>query len=106
MYLEREQWKKFLREVDKQVKWRYENFGTPPVTQEKEDEKPTGDQDTYRKNIGKKGKTNRKCSLWKNPKESINDRLQILEKDIELKILDFDNIGMYKVELSSTDLIG
>lgn len=106
MYLDREQWKAFLREVDKQVEWRYENFGIPPVIAEKEEKEPTGDTDNHKENIGKSGVTSRKCSLWKNPKEVIADRLKILDKDTALKIIDFDDVGMYKVELEDSGLVG
>lgn len=103
MYLEREQWKKFLREINKQVKWRYENFGEPPVTKQKEeDTKSFSDEEIAekKKNIGKKGKTIKQCSLWKNPKQVVADRIKILKKDTAFKILDFDK-GFYKVEFEN-----
>lgn len=106
MYLEREQWKKFLREVDKQVKWRYENFGTPPIIKDREEEAPLGEADEYKANIGKGAATSRKCSLWKNPEENISTRLKILNKNEAVKIIDYDEIGMYKVEVTKSGLKG
>ena len=106
MYLEREQWKKFLREVDKQVKWRYENFGTPEVIKDREENIPTGDASTNKDNVGKEGKTSRKCSLWKNAQEDTSTRIKILEADTAVKITDYDDIGMYKVEVKSSGLKG
>lgn len=102
MYLEREQWKKFLREVNKQVKWRYENFGEPPVSKKKEDEKTLTDEEVAqkKKNIGKKGTVVKQCSLWKHPKQVVADRIKILKKETELKIVDFDK-GFYKVEFKN-----
>ena len=91
MYLDREQWKKFLREVDKQVEWRYANFGVP----EKKEEKPEENLDDS-KNVGKKGLTNKRCGLREQPNMTSN--FESLSSGIEVEIKDY-KFGFYKVLL-------
>ena len=102
MYLEREQWKKFLREVDKQIKWRYENFGEPPVGKKEDEERTFSDSEIAQKkeNIGKTGRTIKQCSLWKIPKTNVEDRIKILKKGTKFVVTDFDK-GFYQVEFEN-----
>lgn len=104
MYLDREQWKKFLREIEKQVKWRYEKFGEP-LQPEKD---PTQDDTNYSKikeNIGKETVTSRYCLLRTNPSMT-SPIILALEKDEPLTITDADTRGYYKVKLATNQKEG
>lgn len=98
MYLDREQWKKFLREIDKQVKWRYENFGEP-LKPEKDPSQDGEDYSKIKNNIGKKSVTSRYCLLRANPSMT-SQIIKALEKDEPLTIIDADTRGYYKVKLT------
>ena len=93
MYLDREQWKLFLREVDKQVEWRYANFGEPKLPEE-----PPLDADNEKllTHIGKTGNCNKRCSLRKQP-NMFGPTVKTLEEGTPVKIIDY-NDGFYKVE--------
>lgn len=98
MYLDREQWKKFLREVDKQVEWRYANFGEP----EKAEEKPEENEDLA-DNIGKTGFTNRRCGLREQPNMTSNFSILTSNKDLTIKDYKF---GFYKVVMKEDNKQG
>ena len=98
MYLDREQWKKFLREVDKQVEWRYANFGEP----EKKEPEPENNED-LKNNIGKKGITNRRCGLREQP--NMTSRFVSLSSNTEVEIKDY-KFGFYKVIVKSNNQQG
>lgn len=98
MYLDREQWKKLLREVDKQVKWRYENYGEP-LQPEKDPSKDGQDYSNIKENIGKKSVTSRYCLLRVNPSMT-SPIIKALEKDEPLTIIDANKNGYYKVKLT------
>lgn len=110
MYLDREQWKKFLREVDKLIEWRYENYGTPS-TVEKDPETSGKDYSDIKDNIGKVGYTSRYCILRMNPTIT-SDTIKALDEGIAFKIIDADTRGYYKIEITEEtsnnkdDLIG
>lgn len=104
MYLDREQWKKLLREVDKIVKWRYENFGKPTLPEK--DPTITGEDYSEIKNdINRKGYTNRYCMLRSNPTLTANT-IKALEEGITFIVIDADTNGYYKVKLDDTELVG
>lgn len=98
MYLDREQWKKFLMEVDKQVEWRYANFGEP----EKSEEKPE-DNENLKDNIGKKGVTNRRCGLREQPNMTSN--FDALSSNVEITIKDY-KFGFYNVVVTEDNKKG
>ena len=104
MYLDREQWKKLLREVDKIVKWRYENFGKPTLPEK--DPTTTGEDFSKIKNdINKRGYTNRYCMLRQNPTLTANT-IKALEEGITFEVIDANTNGYYKVRLDDTNLVG
>lgn len=104
MYLDREQWKKLLREVDKIVKWRYENFGEPTLPEK--DPTITGEDYSEIKNdINRKGYTNRYCMLRSNPTLTANT-IKALEEGVTFTVIDADTNGYYKVKLDDTKLVG
>lgn len=104
MYLDREQWKKLLREVDKIVKWRYENFGEPTLPEK--DPTITGEDYSEIKNdINRKGYTNRYCMLRSNPTLTANT-IKALEEGVTFTVIDADTNGYYKVKLDDTELVG
>lgn len=98
MYLDREQWKKFLREVDKQVEWRYANFGEP----EKAEEKPEDNEDLAN-NVGKTGYTNRRCGLREQPNMTSNFVTLTSNKELTIKEYKF---GFYKVVMKEDNKQG
>lgn len=104
MYLDREQWKKLLREVDKQVKWRYENFGEP-ILPEKDPATTGEDYSDIKKNINKKGYTSRYCLLRKDPTMT-SASVKALTQDVYFTIIDADTKGYYKVKLDEDELTG
>lgn len=95
MYLDREQWKLFLREVDKQVEWRYENFGEPelPETPEYTDSE---DNKVLITHIGKSGNCNRRCTLRVNP-NMYGPHVKVLDEGTPVQIIDYKP-GFYKIE--------
>lgn len=97
MYLDREQWKKMLREVDKLVKWRYENFGKP-LKEEEDPKKTSKDYSKLKDDIKKKGLTSNYCLLREHPSMTSNQILA-LDPDTLVTIIDADTKGYYKVEL-------
>lgn len=98
MYLDREQWKKFLNEVDKLIKWRYENYGEP-TTPEKDPETSGKDYSDIKEDIGKIGYTNRYCLLRMNPTIT-SDTIKALDEGVTFKIIDADTRGYYKIEIT------
>ena len=104
MYLDREQWKKFLREIDKQVKWRYEKFGEP-LQPEKDPTQDNTDYSNIKENIGKETVTSRYCLLRANPSMT-SPIILALEKDVPLTITDADTRGYYKVKLATNQKEG
>lgn len=99
MYLDREQWKLLLREVDKIVKWRYKNFGEPTLPEK--DPSITGEDFSKLKNdIGKKGYTIRYCMLRENPTMTAQT-LKALEEGVTFEIIDSSDKGFYKVKLEN-----
>lgn len=103
MYLDREQWKKLLREVDKIVEWRYENFGEP-VLPEKDPVTTGEDFSKLKENIGKRGYTNRYCLLREYPNMT-SANLKALEEGVTFEIIDSSEKGFYKVKLDN-EMIG
>ena len=91
MYLDREQWKKFLREVDKQVEWRYANFGAPELPEEKPEENLND-----KNNVGKSGVTNKRCGLREQPNMTSN--FSSLPSKTKVQIKDY-KFGFYNVLL-------
>lgn len=101
MYLDREQWKKLLREIDKQVEWRYENYGEP----ETEEEEPLdADNEVLLTHIGKTGNCNRRCTLRKQPNMT-GPHVKVLDEGVPVKITDYEK-GFYKVEAGSDKTVG
>ena len=98
MYLDREQWKKFLREVDKQVEWRYANYGEPEMPEEKPEE-----SEDLINNIGKKGITNRRCGLRQQP--NMTSDFESLSSNVEVTIKDY-KFGFYKVVVTENNKQG
>lgn len=103
MYLEREQWKKFLREIDKQVEWRYENFGEPEMP-EKPEYTDSKDNETLLTHIGKKGYCNRRCTLRVNP-NMYGPHVKVLEEGTPVQITDYTP-GYYKVKAGAEEIEG
>lgn len=97
MYLDREQWKKLLREVDKLVQWRYENYGKP-LTPEKDPTTSLQDFSKIKDDINKKGYTSRYCMLRMNPNLTA-DTIKALEPGESFTVIDADTRGYYKVRL-------
>ena len=98
MYLDREQWKKFLREIDKQVEWRYANFGEPELP-----EKAPEDNEDLANNVGKKGITNRTCGLRQQP--NMTSEFESLNPNVEVTITDY-KFGFYKVTVTENNKQG
>ena len=98
MYLDREQWKKFLREVDKQVEWRYANFGEPELPEETPE-----DNTDLANNVGKKGITNRTCGLRQQP--NMTSDFESLSANVEVTITDY-KFGFYKVTVTENNKQG
>ena len=101
MYLEREQWKKFLQEVEKQVNWRYENFGKPELP---EKAPVDADNETLKTHIGRTGKCSRRCTLRVNP-NMFGPHVKVLEEGTPVKITDYKT-GYYKVEAGADKTVG
>lgn len=99
MYLDREQWKKLLREVDKLVDWRYKNFGEP-VLDEKNPAINGEDYSSLVENVNKKGYTNRYCLLRENPTMT-SKTIKELEEGITFTVLEVNTDGYYKVKLDN-----
>lgn len=97
MYLDREKWKKLLREVDKLVDWRYKNFGEPTLP-EKDPTISSEDFSKIKDNIKRKGYTSRYCMLRMNPTLTA-DTLKALEPGTTFIVIDADTRGYYKVRL-------
>lgn len=104
MYLDREQWKKLLIEVDKLVKWRYENFGEP-VLPEKDPEASLEDFSNIAKDKGKRGYTSRYCLLREYPNMT-SATIKALESKIYFEVIDTSTDGYYKVKIDDTGLEG
>ena len=96
MYLDREQWKLLLKEVDKQLSWRYENFGDP-ILPEKDPNTSIEDFSKLKDDIGKKGYTNRYCMLRSQPTMTAPTIKALVEGET-LTVVDV-NGGYYKVKL-------
>ena len=101
MYLDREQWKKFLIEIDKQVEWRYQNFGEPELP---EKEPIDADDERLLTHIGKMANCNRRCTLRVNP-NMFGPHVKVLEEGTPVKIVDYKK-GYYQVEAGSDKVKG
>lgn len=101
MYLEREQWKKLLREIDKQVEWRYSNFGEP---ESPEEEPLDADNETLLTHVGKTGNCSRRCTLREQPNMT-SPHIKVLDEGTPIKIIDYQK-GYYKVEAGASKTVG
>lgn len=94
MYLDRIQWAKFLKELDKQVEWRYKNFGAPELP---EKEPMDADDERLLTHIGASGKCNRRCTLRKQPNMT-GPHVKVLDEGTPVKITNYQKGGYYEVE--------
>jgi N-acetylmuramoyl-L-alanine amidase CwlA len=101
MYLDREQWKLLLREVDKQVEWRYANFGEPELPEE---EPLNADNEVLMTHIGSTGNCNRRCTLRQQPNMT-GPHVKVLDEGTPVKIIDYQK-GYYKVEAGAAKSVG
>lgn len=101
MYLEREQWKDLLKEVEKQVNWRYENFGEPELP---EKDPVDADNEALKANIGRTGNCSRRCTLRVNP-NMFGPHVKVLDEGTPVIITDYKT-GYYKVEAGAEKTVG
>lgn len=77
IYLEITHWKRFLQEVDKQLKHLQSNYALPV-------------KNDYEKNVGKTGKVKSIEKLLKEPKDG-GEVVEVLDKDKEVKVKSYSN---------------
>lgn len=87
IYLDRIQWKKFLRELDKQVDWRYQNFGNVAPPKEVDGSKYKGFSAIPLVD---------NCPVKGEPREQSNTVKAIGKSDM-VKITDY-KVGWYRIE--------
>lgn len=94
MYLDRVKWTNFLEELDKQVEWRYKNFGAPELP---EQEPMNVNDERLLTHIGLSGKCNRRCTLRKQPNMT-GPHVKVLEEGTPIKVTNYQKGGYYEVE--------